>query len=297
MNLNDFGLLIKTLRKSSVDQWGNPWTRESLSRAVHLSPDQLGRLERGDRKYLDTQTLLLLADSFNLTNLERKEFLYAALGLSDEQLFAREDSINQLNNLLHEIENLQVPVLLLDAYSDIVAANVSTLNLFLITPELLDYAKQIPAGQNLLNLVYSPAFGAREIFGSFWRKIATIEILLFRRSTLRYRHTAYFNYLMKVLLQEKQFDIDWYFCQRYADRYDLTYVHFLYEHPRYGPLSYLATETIISTKKGELYLLAYNPLDKTTASIFKNIKGDKENRIHRFASWPEKKVPIEHDNY
>jgi len=243
MNLNDFGLLTKTLRKSSVDQWGNPWTRESLSRAVHLSPDQLGRLERGDRKYLDTQTLLLLADSFNLTNLERKEFLYAAL------------------------------------------------------PELLDYTKQVPAGQNLLNLVYSPVFGAREIFGSFWRKIATIEIILFRRSTLRYRHTAYFNYLMKVLLQEKQFDIDWYFCQRYADRYDLTYVNFLYEHPRYGPLSYLATETIISTKKGELYLLAYNPLDKTTASIFKNIKGDKENRIHRFASWPEKKVPIEHDNY
>ncbi len=293
MNLTDFGLLIKTLRKNSVDQWGNPWTRESLSRAVHLSPDQLGRLERGDRKYLDTQTLMLLADSFSLTDLERKEFLYAALGLPDEKLFEREDSLNQLNNLLAEMENLQVPILLLDAYADIIAANNCTLNLFMITPELLKYTKQIPAGQNLLNLVYSPAFGAREIFGSFWRKITTIEILLFRRSTLRYRYTAYFNYLMRVLLQEKQFDIDWYFCQRYADRYDLTYVHFQYEHPRYGPLSYLASETIINTRKGELYLLVYNPLDSSTASVYKRIKDANENKVYRFADWPGKKVPME----
>ncbi len=293
MNLTDFGLLIKTLRKSSVDQWGNPWTRESLSRAVHLSPDQLGRLERGDRKYLDTHTLMLLADSFNLTNLERKEFLYAALGLSDEELFSREDSIRLLNSLLAETENLQVPILIIDAYADIVAANTATLNLFMMTPELLNYTRQIPAGQNLLNMIYSPVFGTRDILGSFWRKIATIEILLFRRSTLRYRHTGYFKYLFKILLKEKQFDIDWYFCQRYADRYDLTYVHFLYEHPRYGPLSYIATETVICTKKGELYLLIYNPVDHATASIFKSLKGTNENRVYRYARWPEKKIPAE----
>ncbi len=293
MNLAEFGLLIKTLRQNSIDQWGNPWTRESLSKAVHLSPDQLGRLERGDRKYLDTQTLKLLADSFNLTNLERKEFFYAALGLSDEELFSQEDSISQLKNLLAETDNLQVPIMLLDAYADIVAANNATLNLFMMTPELLDYTRQIPAGQNLLNLVYAPAFGAREILGPFWRKLATIEILLFRRSTLRYRHTAYFKYLFKILLKEKQFDIDWYFCQRYADRYDITYVHFTYEHPRFGPLSYVATETIISTRKGELYLLIYNPVDDRTTSVFKGLKRSNGNRVYRFAPWPEKKIPPE----
>jgi len=293
MNLADFGFLIKTLRKSSVDQWGNPWTRESLSRAVHLSPDQLGRLERGDRKYLDTQTLMLLADSFNLTNLERKEFLYAALGLSDEELFSHEDSIKQLNNLLEQAENFQAPILLIDVYADIVAANISTLNLFMMTPELLDYTRQIPAGQNLLNLIYAPVFGTRETLGPFWRKIATIEILLFKRSTLRYRHTEYFKYLIKNLLKQKQFDIDWYFCQRYADRYDLTYVHFLYKHPRYGPLSYIATETVICTKKGELYLLIYNPLDHITASVFKSLQNNKKNRVYKFADWPEKIIPPE----
>ncbi len=290
MNLAEFGTLIKTLRRSSVDQWGNPWTRENLSRAVHLSPDQLGRLERGDRKYLDTQTLMLLADSFNLTNLERKEFLYAALGLPDEELFLHTDCNAQLNGLLEEMEYFQVPAMLIDAYADIVAANTSTLNLFMITPEMLTYTRKIPAGQNLIYLLYSPSFGTREILGNFWRKIATIEILLFRRSTLRYRHTAYFRYLLKILLRIKQFDIDWYFCQRYADRYDLTYVHFLYEHPQYGLLSYLATETIVNTTRGELYLLIYNPVDKATASVFENLKENSENKAYRFAGWPEKKV-------
>ena len=291
MNLSDFGLLIKTLRRTTVDRQGVPWTRESLSSAVHLSPDQLGRLERGDRKYLDTQTLLHLADSFNLTNLERKEFLYAALGLSNETLFPREDSLTRFNNLLAEMNVFQVPALLLDAYADIVAANTSTLNLFMVTPELLNYAKQIPAGQNLLYLIYEPAFGTREIFGPSWRKIATIEILLFRRSTLRYRHTAYFKSLLGILLKERQFDIDWYFCQKYADRYDLTYFHFQYDHPRYGPLSYMATETLVSTRQGDLYLLLYNPVDTTTASVFKNLKGPGENKINRFAGWPDKKTP------
>ncbi len=291
MNLNEFGLLIKTLRKSSADQFGNIWTRDRLSKAIHLTPDQLGRVERGDRKYLDPQTLKLLAKAFNLTNLEKKEFFYAALGLADKEIFKHEEPDNQLNNLLCEMENLQTPALLIDAYSDIVALNTAALNLYLVTPELLSIARQIPAGHNLINLIYSSAFGSKELFGSFWQQAATIEILLFRRSTLRYRHTDYFNYILKILFKEKQFDIDWYSSHRYAEQYDLTYEHFEYEHPRYGPLSYLATETIINTKKGQLYLLLYNPFNKVTASVFAKLLGKSGNKAYRAASWPEKIIP------
>jgi len=46
-----FGQLVKELRKTTSDHQGNRWTRETLSKQIHLSVDQLGRLERGDRKY------------------------------------------------------------------------------------------------------------------------------------------------------------------------------------------------------------------------------------------------------
>ncbi len=291
MYLAEFGRLIKALRKRGVDQLGNSWTRESLCKAVHLSAEQLGRLERGDRKYLDTRTLMLLAKAFNLTKLEQKEFFYAALGLANEDLFEKEDPANQLNTLFCEIECLKIPALIIDAYSDLVAVNTGALNLFLATPETLNYTRHIPAGQNLIYLIYAPEFGSREIFGSSWRDMATVEILLFRRSTLRYRHTDYFKHLMKTLLKIKQFDIDWYSSHKYADQYNLTYEHFKYNHPRYGPLSYLASETVINTKKGELYLLAYNPADSTTASVFATLTGSNGNKAYRLASWPDKRVP------
>ncbi|GEM_PF-627122 len=296
MKLAEFGQLIKTLRKTSLDECGNPWTRASLSRAIHLTQDQLGRLERGDRKYLDTQTLNLLTKAFKLTNLEKREFLYAATSLGDERLFENEDPESHLNKLMCEMEKLQVPALLIDAYSDIVAINKAALNLFLVTPELLNYLRQVPAGQNLINLLYSPAFGSKEIFGSFWRRVATIEILLFRRSTLRYRHTDYFDYIYKILTANIQFDIDWYSSQRNADHYDLTYEHFNYNHPRYGPLSYLASETIINSSKGELYMLVYNPTNSVTSSVFRKLVGVNSNEVYNTAAWPDKVIPSNDSN-
>jgi transcriptional regulator with XRE-family HTH domain len=74
MEPSEFGQLVKSLRKATNDPLGNRWTRESLGSYIHLSINQLGRLERGDRKYFDNQTLILLADAFKLTPIERKEF-------------------------------------------------------------------------------------------------------------------------------------------------------------------------------------------------------------------------------
>ncbi len=291
MNLTDFGLLVRNLRINSVDELGNYWTRESLSKAISISPDKLGRLERGELKHLDKKTLMLLANAFKLTSLEKKEFFYAALGISNKDLYNNNNTDNQMSILLNEMAKLQSPALLIDSYTDIIAANDSIMNLYMITPELLDYARKLPGGLNLLNMIYTSSFGTKELFGTFWREMTIIEILLFRRSTLRYRHTTYFQYLMNILNNKKQFNIDWYFSQRYADHYDLVYVHFQYEHAHYGPLAYLATESVINTQNGDLYLLIYSPTDSVTLQVFKSIKGKNEDLIYRGASWPEKKMP------
>ncbi|MFO7952822.1 MAG: helix-turn-helix domain-containing protein [Bacillota bacterium] len=288
MKPKEFGHLLKALRQKSIDHSGNRWTRENLSKRVNLTEDQLGRLERGERKYLDNQTLKLLADSFNLTNLEKKEFFYAASGFADHELFSGDEPESQLQALLREIEGILVPAFVIDAYCDFVAVNTAALNLFVLTSEILNYAAKIPAGYNILNFIYSPQFGCKEIFGVSWSRIATIEVLLFRRSSLRYRHTDYFKYILNTLLKEDQFNIDWYSSHIYESHHELTYEPFKYWHPHYGPLSYIAAETIINTKKGHLYLVLYNPTDNETMKVFSDLTGQNNNLVYRISSWPEK---------
>ena len=289
MNNNDFGLLLQTLRKNSIDEKGNRWTRDSLSEAIHLTRSQLGRLERGDRKYLDRQMLQLLADAFKLTNLEKREFLQAAAGISDDQLYGHKQPENQLDQLLSLMNNLQVPAFILDVYADLVAVNSSILALYQVTPDLVAYANKIPAGMNFVNFVYSEELGLRSLLNSGWREVADMAMLFFRRSTLRYRHTLYFSYLFKALLKEEHFDIDWYTSQRLDNHYDVTYEQLNYLHPRYGSLNYVATETVIKTANGELFLIIYNPTNEETVKVFSDLHHEYGNSILRLASWPDKK--------
>jgi transcriptional regulator with XRE-family HTH domain len=113
MKQADFGQIVKILRKKTSDEKGNPWTRESLSKHLHLSIDQLGRLERGDRKYLDNQILKSLADAFNLTPIERKEFLIAAAGITNEDYSYYITPEEQLKELLNALKKYGLPHLLL----------------------------------------------------------------------------------------------------------------------------------------------------------------------------------------
>jgi len=290
MNLSNFGKLVKALRHSSIDDNGNKWTRDTLSNAIHLTANQLGRLERGDRKYLDTQTLQLLAECLKLTNLEQREFLSAAVGIDDSALFGIEKPEQKFNKIVTLVESLQVPAFILDVYIDIVASNAGALNLFQIAPEIIEHMSYIPAGHNMLNFIYSSELGFREIVGSQWREAADTAILMFRRSALRYKHTKYFQFLLKELLKEKQFDIDWYANHRHTGHYDITFEQFNYEHPIHGQLKYISTETLIHTGKGDLYLIIYNPTDQVTVEVFAEITNNANKRAYRIAPWPDKEM-------
>ena len=291
MDPANFGLLIKALRCNGTDNFGNRWTRESLCNEVHLTPDQLGRIERGERKYLDNQTLHLLATAFKLTNLERKEFLYASIGLADSVIDSTLEPAAQLNSLIVLLESLQVPAFVLDVYSDLVVSNQAALCISQLTPERLKQAKTVPAGLNHLYLFYSPEYGYREILGDHWQNTAIRELLLFRHSSLRYRHTEYFNYLLQEFLKDKAFDINWYSSHK-SELYNArAYAPLKYEHPAYGPVNYIATETVVHTNKGNLRLVILNPLDSVTTALFADLTASGNNRAVKLNSWPEIIIP------
>lgn len=291
MDPADFGLLIKTLRCNGTDNSGNPWTRERFCKEVHLSPDQLGRIERGERKYLDNQTLHLLATAFKLTNLERKEFLYASIGISDILIGSLLEPATQLNNLIILLESLRVPAFVIDVYSDLVVSNQAALYIYQLTPETLKNAKTAPAGLNHLFLFYSPDYGYREILGDHWQNTAMQELLLFRHSSLRYRHTEYFNYLLQELLKDKAFNINWYSSHKSELYNDMAYASLQYEHPAYGPVNYIATETVVHSKKGDLRLVILNPVDSLTTTLFADLTSSGNNRTVKLNSWPDKIIP------
>lgn len=291
MDPADFGLLIKTLRYNGTDNSGIRWTRESLCNEVHLTPDQLGRIERGERKYLDNHTLHLLATAFKLTNLERKEFLYASIGIADSVVDSMLEPVAQLDSMIILLENLRVPAFVIDVYSDLVVSNHAALYISQLTPEKLKHAKTVPAGLNHLYLFYSPDYGYREILGDHWQNTAMQELLLFRHSSLRYRHTEYFNFLLKELLKDKTFDINWYSSHK-SDLYnDMAYASLKYEHPAYGQVNYIATETVVHTKKGDLRIVILNPVDRVTTTLFADLTSSGINRVVKLNSWPEKIIP------
>jgi transcriptional regulator with XRE-family HTH domain len=290
VNYKEFGRLIKALRLNSYDERGAKLTRQKLSESVNLTPDQLGRLERGDRKFLDNATFHLLANSFNLTNLEKRELLIIYANISNEKPPEPSNSETQLDGLIAILEKLNAPAYVTDAYCNIVAINAVNLALQGLTADIIDYLGTLPVGYNMLYSIYAPELNFKELLGEKeWENSAYIAMLFFRRSTLPYRHTKYFNYLLQTLKREKQFAIDWYISHREQEHTDISYQVLTYEHPLYGPLCYLISETIIKSAQGNHCLFIYNAMDETTTSAFREMHRQSGSRVQRLAPWPDKR--------
>lgn len=285
---NSFGLIVKALRKNGLNEQGKPWNRDVLGRAVHLTADQLGRLERGERKNIDRQTLTLLADAFKLTSHERKEFYYAALGLQDKEIFNQEEPETRLKNLVDHAEKLHLPALILDVYLDVIATNKALLNLYQIDPDLIEACRGKPAGYNQLSALYSSTPGLKKLMGPAWKNASLSSILEFRRSSLRYRHTDYFSGLLNSLFKLKYFKKDWHISHQYNDYSNSVYKRFTYRHCIFGLLDYTISETRINTAAGELNLILHNPNDPGTLSTFGELTRFGGANVLKFAPWPEK---------
>ena len=286
MKAAGFGQLVRELRKTTSSPESEPWTRETLSKYIHLSMDQLGRLERGDRKYLDRQTLELLADAFNLTPIERWEFLIAAAGITDEDYCYYTTPEEQLKNLLDTLNRIWSPAVVVDAFQNIVALNTPYQNLYLVTEEVLDFGRQNPIRFNLLYAVYSAELGIRDLLGPYWREVAMIQIHQFKRTTFRYRNHNYYKLLIDELFKLPKFDIDWYASHRAPFDKFKHYVRYNFAHPAYGPLDFIGTVTINSTIYGELQLIIYNPIDFATAALFYQLATSEPHQVKKLADWP-----------
>lgn len=289
MDSIEFGQLITALRKQTMNTQNHPWTREELGQLIHMSSHQLGRIERGTRKYLEIETLQLLADAFNLTSLERKEFFLAAQGVSAHDIVeGAAEEISSLPELMAIFEKIQEPAFILDGYADVVIVNSSALMLQEVDEGYLSTAATAPAGFNLLRFIYAEEGGARERFGSRWKEVALNNLQFFRRVSLRYRHKPYFMTVLEEMHKHKDFFIHWYNVNRFPRFYDSAYDQYEINHSRHGLLKFVVMETTIATGHGNLYLIHYLPRDHKTAMLFMELADKTGTGAVQLAPWPDK---------
>lgn len=289
MNRNEFGKLVAALRREHRDENDEAWTQKKLGEETGLGELIIGKIERGQRTNLDEDTLLRLADALQLTSLERKEFFFAALGVDGKQIARKDSDPNAvLDDLIQKIKEIQLPAHISDSYGDVVAINTSLIHLLEISSEQLNRAYTLPAGFNHMRVVFDPEAKFREMLGDHWHRVAIHLMQLFRGFSLRYRFTDYFVYTLSALRKYPLFKQYW--QQVYFEDFYLNSVHYSYDHPKFGPLNYLATSTQVLTPSGELYLVIYCPVSPKTTDVFRSITEQVGTTVHRLAPWPEKKI-------
>ena len=80
MNRRQFGELVAALRQDLG------WTQFQLAEYAELDDAVVSQIERGVKKYFEPELLFQLVNAFQLTTLERREFLLAASGLDQKQI-------------------------------------------------------------------------------------------------------------------------------------------------------------------------------------------------------------------
>ena len=80
MNRKEFGELVATLRQDM------DWTQSELAEYADVNDAVISQIERGVKKHFEPELLFCLANVFQLTTLERREFFLAASGLDQKQI-------------------------------------------------------------------------------------------------------------------------------------------------------------------------------------------------------------------
>lgn len=296
MNRKDFGELVAALRQDLG------WTQFQLAEYAELDPAVISQIERGVKRTFDPDLIFCLANTFQLTTLERREFVLASSGLDEKHIVRQPsggmitdvfDAKKILERLIALTGQLRLPAFLCDAYSDVIAANFMMIAFYDVPVSMIENAASIPGGYNTTRLNFGRDLFARTMVADNWDLYALNSMRAFRENSLRYRARPYFKYLMKIFRNPTEypfFDRYWKLVSSMEQDRDITIDHMDYQHIKFGPLHYVASTTPTVTSFGNLLLIKNLPLDEYTESVFMQLKEKAGVGVARFASWPEKPI-------
>ncbi|MCA9938032.1 MAG: helix-turn-helix domain-containing protein [Anaerolineales bacterium] len=291
MNRAEFGKLIKVLRESQKDENDRQLTQQKLAESTGLSEAVVRNIETGRKANLQLEDLHRLAQTFQLTTLERHKFFTAAAEIDKKRTVAVSPQ-QTLQDVVARLTDVRFPAYIVDAYHDIVAANSIMINVFGIPVDLEDAATH-PIALNGMRTLFDPEFCALDLIGTNVEHVLLEAVLFFRYSTLPYRGTDYYVYLLKNLNKYKKFKDFWYRVLVFTPDYAVP-VHVRHTvNTRHGRLKYVMTVTEVPTAETELMVINCLPVDVQTAQVFERIAAAAGVKWpFLLATWPEKRFKL-----
>jgi transcriptional regulator with XRE-family HTH domain len=297
MRRKEFGELVAALRQDLG------WTQFQLAEYANVDVAVISQTERGVKKFFEPQLLFQLANVFQLTTLERREFLLAASGLDQKEMVRQPSAAmatdvfnvrKTLDKMIEVAGQIRLPAYLCDVYGDVIAANNIIQLFFKIPPEYVEKAGQIPAGYNTVRFNFGKELMARRNVIDNYDQYALNSMHAFRENSLRYRAQPYFKYLMKIFRDRNEFplfDRYWKMVSSIEEDKESNVDYFSYHHDTFGKIKYMASSATSTTSFGELFLVQYLPLDENTSQIFEKLAQQSGPGAMRFAPWPLKTFP------
>lgn len=297
MNRRQFGELVAALRQDLG------WTQSQLAEYAELDDPVVSQIERGVKKHFDPELLFKLLNVFQLTTLERREFLLAASGLDQKQIVRQPsattstdvfDARRVLEKMIELTGQVRLPAFLADVYGDVIAANNVILSFFKIPAEFIQEADKIPGGYNTTRFNFGKELVARSHVVDNWDQFALNSMRTFRENSLRYRAQPYFKYLMKIFRNRNEyplFERYWKMVSSNEQDKEINTDQFAYDHAEFGQIKYISSSMVSITSFGELFLTQYLPLDQSTSQVFEGLAQQAGPGVTTFASWPEKPTP------
>lgn len=290
MNRKNFGKLISALRRERLDRHNVMWTRQRFSMESGVDAEILANIETGRRAILYPELLLQLADALKLSVGERREFLFAASGVEDREIFAQpEESHNIMESMLAILDKSQLPSFIVDQYFDVVAVNPMAVEVYNIKVEdFVDKSVDPATRVNLLRFIFSPKFSRQQaMFGEALEDFYATIIGLFRVSTLRYRAEEYYENLLQHLCEMEE--LNRYLQRKPKDKGYLDGCACVnLNHPRLGQLRAALTAISAISAEGELKLFTLAPLTDETSKAFSKIVPVKNYVFKALPDWPRK---------
>ena len=297
MNRKEFGELVATLRQDM------DWKQSQLAEIANVDDAVISQIERGVKKHFEPDLLFELANVFQLTTLERREFFLAASGLEQRQIVRQitastnTDVFNARRVLEKMIEitgQVRLPAFIIDVYSDVIATNQIVLSFFKVPPSFVEEAGRIPGGYNTTRFNFGKDLVARSHVLDNWDQYALKSMRAFRENSLRYRAKPYFKYLMKTFRNPHEyplFDRYWKMVSTVEQDKEANTDYFSFQHDEFGEIKYITSSATSVTSFGELFLVHYLPLDEHTSHIFEKLTQQAGPGLTQFASWPVKTFP------
>lgn len=290
MDRKEFGRLIAALREEHIDfsaRGVSVWTQAKLAQVANLPEKTIAQLEQGRKMNLDSYTLTQIARALRLTAGEQVRFFSAAAEVDTEPHQALQNRAEETwRNVLRLIGEIRLPAYLLDPYVNVLASNSLALTLLNVPEAMVETATAKASGFNLMRYVFAPESPLKRLLGADWQGRITSNVLYFRESSLKYRHTRRFKTILAELSTYPSFRESWFDTQSFAEELTQEWTHYEYHHPEYGGVNFIAHIQTTPTSQGTLHLTTLLPCTKATTEAYEEIIRRQGLSVRCFIDWP-----------